>query len=415
MFMPDPLSSKTISLIKSTVPALEAHGLAITERMYERLFQNAAIRHHFNQSHHGHAGSQSQALANAVLAYARNIDNPGVLGETIERITQKHVALNILPEHYPFVAHELLGAIQDVLGNAATPEICAAWSEAYWFLANILIGREAKIYRDLASQPGGWNGWRDFVVESVVKESAIIQSFVLVPADGKPVLRHLPGQYLGLMANVPDHDSQMRNYSISCGPNDRAYRITVKRESMPGVPQGIVSNWLHDQVSPGASLNIAPPAGDFFLNSSQNTPVVLASGGVGLTPMMSMLESIAALTPHRPTWYVHGALHGGVHAMGDQVHALAQAAPGIRVQTFYERPQPGDQLGVTHHEVGLISAEWLAHNTPLREATFFICGPKLFMQTIVRGLLARGVPAKRIRYEFFGPALDILEATSLAA
>jgi nitric oxide dioxygenase len=101
--------------------------------------------------------------------------------------------------------------------------------------------------------------------------------------------------------------------------------------------------------------------------------------------------------------------------MGDQVHALAQAAPGIRVQTFYERPQPGDQLGVTHHEVGLISAEWLAHNTPLREATFFICGPKLFMQTIVRGLLARGVPAKRIRYEFFGPALDILEATSLAA
>ena len=159
--MPRPLSVSTISTVKATVPALEPHGLDITRRMYRRMFQNENIREMFNQSHHGETGSQPKALAGAVLAYASNIDNLGVLGGAVERIAQKHVALNILPEHYPHVAEALLGAIKDVLGDAATDEVIAAWGEAYWFLAELLIGREATIYRELASAPGGWNGWRD--------------------------------------------------------------------------------------------------------------------------------------------------------------------------------------------------------------------------------------------------------------
>src|SRR3954469_1052073 len=121
--MPTPLTPATIALIKATVPALEARGLEITRRMYERLFRNAEIRDLFNQSHHGETGSQPKALAQALLAYVRHVDNLGVLGGAVERIAQKHVALNILPEHYPFVADALLGAIGDVLGAAATPEI----------------------------------------------------------------------------------------------------------------------------------------------------------------------------------------------------------------------------------------------------------------------------------------------------
>src|SRR4051794_34753881 len=175
--MPTQLSDKTITIIKATVPALEEHGLALTRRMYERMFQDEAIRDLFNQSHHGETGSQPKALAAAVLAYARNIDNLAVLGSAVERIAQKHVALNILPEHYPFVASALLGAIGDILGDAASAEIMDAWGEAYWALAEILIGREAAVYRALVEQPGGWNGWRDFVVEQVVDESSIIRSF----------------------------------------------------------------------------------------------------------------------------------------------------------------------------------------------------------------------------------------------
>src|SRR3954469_22625386 len=200
--MPAPLSETTIAIVKATVPALEAHGLAITSRMYDRLFRTEAIRDLFNQSHHGETGSQPKSLATAVLAYARHIDNLAALGSAVERIAQKHVALNILPEHYPFVADALLGAIGDVLGAAATPEICAAWGEAYWFLAELLIGREATIYRELAAEPGGWNGWRDFVVERIVDESSIIRSFTLAPADGGSVVRHKPGQYLGFALDL---------------------------------------------------------------------------------------------------------------------------------------------------------------------------------------------------------------------
>src|SRR6195952_792023 len=249
--MPTPLTPATIAPIKATVPALEAHGLEITRRMYERLFQNAEIRDLFNQSHHGETGSQPKGLAQAGLAYAGHIDNLRLLAGAVERIAQKHVALNILPEHYPYVADALLAAIGDVLGDAATAEICAAWGEAYWFLAELLIGREATIYRDLSAKPGGWNGWRDFVVESVAQESEMISSFVLAPVDGGPVLRHRPGQYLGFLFNLPGHGVLKRNYSISCAPNDRSYRITVKREGQPGEPAGIVSNWLHDQVGSG--------------------------------------------------------------------------------------------------------------------------------------------------------------------
>ena len=123
--MAEALSERTIEIVKSTVPALEAGGTAITDRMYQILFQTPEIRDLFNQSHHGETGSQSKALTAAVIAYARNIDNLRVLASRVERITQKHVGLHILPEHYHFVAEALLGAIKDVLGDAATEEILA--------------------------------------------------------------------------------------------------------------------------------------------------------------------------------------------------------------------------------------------------------------------------------------------------
>ena len=151
--MPNSLSPNTKVLVKATVPALEAHGVAIAERMYERLFRDEAIRDLFDPSHIGAGGSQPKALAAAVVAYARNIDNLGVLAAAIERIAQKHVSLNILREHYPCVADALLPAIKDVLGDAATDEVLAAWGEAYWFLAELLIGREATLYRDRAAEP----------------------------------------------------------------------------------------------------------------------------------------------------------------------------------------------------------------------------------------------------------------------
>jgi len=141
--MNEALTPATIATVKATVPAIAQFGTAITTAMYARLFQDEHIRALFNQSNQGESGAQVHALAAAILGYAQNIDNLGALAPVVERIAYKHVGYHILPEHYPFVANALLGAIREVLGEAATDEVLAAWGEAYWFLANILKAREA--------------------------------------------------------------------------------------------------------------------------------------------------------------------------------------------------------------------------------------------------------------------------------
>ncbi len=397
------LSDTTIAIVKATVPALEAHGLDITKRMYERMFQNPAIRDLFNQSHHGETGSQPRALAGAVLAYAQHIDQLAALAPAVERIAQKHVGLQILPEHYPFVAEALLGAIKDVLGDAATDQILNAWGEAYWFLANILINREKQIYHGIETAPGGWSGWRNFRVADVRKESEIITSFILRPADGGAVMRHKPGQYLTFWIELPGHAPLKRNYSISSAPADDHYRISVKRE-----PGGLVSNWLHDSVAAGTVLKVAPPAGEFFLPAHPERPVVLLSGGVGLTPMISMLETIAAQHPGVSTHYIHGTQDGATHAMRDHVRLLAQGH--VKATTFYVAPRAGDRAGVDYDHAGLIEADWLTANTPIETADYYLCGPRPFLKAYVAALSLAGVASDRIHYEFFGPADELLAA-----
>jgi nitric oxide dioxygenase len=403
--MSDHLSEHTKSIIRATVPALATHGTTITGAMYKRLFEDPEVCDMFNQANQGSDGRQTKALAHAVLAYAQNIDNLAVLGPAVERIAQKHVGLHILPEHYPHVATALLGAIKEVLGDAATDKILTAWGEAYWFLANILIGREKQIYDHLNSAEGGWNGWRDFTVVSKRAESDIITSFILKPLDGGPVVGHRPGQYLTFKINVPGLPPQRRNYSISSSPNGSTYRISVKREA-----NGTVSKFLHDRVNEGDVLAVAPPTGDFHLPERPERPVVLLSGGVGLTPMVSMLETIAGSGIPHSVHYVHGAQDGKLHAMGSHVRSLTEGRPYLKTAIFYSAPAEDDRQGVHFDHDGFITVDWLAANTPIENADFYLCGPQPFLAALVRGLSKAGVPAERIHFEFFGPADDLLAA-----
>lgn len=411
--MPAPLSPETIATVKATVPALAANGLAITQTMYGHLFKDEEIRDLFNQSHQGASGSQPKALAAAILAYAENIDNLAVLGPAVERIAQKHAGLNILPEHYPYVANALLKAIAEVLDLPAEHPALKAWGEAYWFLAEILIGREAEIYRTQAAAPGGWAGWREFVVERVEAESEIIKSFYLRPVDGGDVIRHVPGQYLTFKLNLPGRGPLKRNYSISSAPSGEGYRITVKREPSPAdrpdAPAGLASNWLHDAATPGTILQVAPPAGDFVLEAG-NRPVVLLSGGVGLTPLISMLETIAEQGPSAPTWYVHGAQNGRFHAMGGRIRELQASNEEIKAICFYAEPEQDDVHGEDYDHDGFITVDWLKAHTPFDEAVFYLCGPKPFLRALVPQLAAAGVDESRIRFEFFGPPDELLAA-----
>ncbi|WP_426131685.1 NO-inducible flavohemoprotein [Pararhizobium sp. PWRC1-1] len=396
------LSEQTKSIVRATVPALAAHGTDITAVMYDRLFQKDEVKSLFNQSNQGENGRQTKALAHAILVYAQNIDNPGVLAGAVERIAQKHVGLHIQPHHYPHVATALLAAIKEVLGDVATDEILNAWGEAFWFLAGILIGREEQVYKELNSAEGGWNGWRRFRVAEKRKESDIIMSFVLEPDDGGSVVLHRPGQYLTFKVAIPGSDEHRRNYSISSAPNGKTYRISVKRE-----PLGLISNHLHDAVCEGDVLDVAPPTGDFFLKEGTQRPVILLSGGVGLTPMISMLEAIASTKDAATVHYVHGTLDGRVHAMGEHVRKLTSRKSGLNSAIFYQAPHETDEKGIHYDHEGYVTVDWLAENTPLTEADVYLCGPKPFLAMFVKGLATAGVSSERLHYEFFGPADDL--------
>jgi len=209
------LNAEQRAIIKATVPLLETGGEALTTHFYKMMLSEyPEVRPLFNQAHQA-SGDQPRALANGVLMYARHIDQLEQLGGLVGQIINKHVALQILPEHYPIVGSCLLRAIEEVLGKEiATPEVIAAWGAAYGQLADILIGAEEGLYKQKEEAAGGWRGTREFQLVRREQESSEIVSFYFAPVDGKPVLKAEPGQYIGLQLFI-DGAEQRRNYSLS--------------------------------------------------------------------------------------------------------------------------------------------------------------------------------------------------------
>jgi len=394
------MTPQTIAIVKATVPALQAHGEAITSHFYRIMFEShPEVKAFFNEAHQA-AGSQARALAGAVLAYATHIDRLDEIAGALPRIIQKHAALGVLPEHYPIVGGCLLQAIKDVLGEAATDEIIAAWGEAYQSLAALLIAAEEEVYRANAAQTGGWRGEREFRVARREQESEVITSFYLEPTDGGPLLAFSPGQYLTLVLNI-DGEPLRRNYSLSDAPGKPFYRISVKQEE-----GGRASNWLHEKAGVGTLLRVQAPCGDFVLQPAGERvrPLVLVTGGVGITPAMSMLESVAHTG--RPVHFIHAARHGGAHAFRARVDALAARHANVKPLYVYDAPRESDRP----HATGFVTRELLAQQLPAdRDVDLYFLGPKPFMKAVYASGLALGVPKQQLRYEFFGP-LEALEA-----
>jgi nitric oxide dioxygenase len=249
-----------------------------------------------------------------------------------------------------------------------------------------------------------WSGWRPFRIAERHRESDVITSFILVPADGGAVAPHRSGQYLTFEFDIPGAGKVGRNYTISSAPNGQSYRITVKRE-----PEGTASRWLHDEAGVGTEIRVAVPSGSFALPPEPKRPVVLLSGGVGLTPMVAMLETIAAEHPALDTYYVHAATHGGVHAMRAHVEDLTRGRDAIRIDTFYSDPRAEDVAGRDYAHTGRIDIDWLRAHTPLDRADIYVCGPIPFLRTFVTGLNEAGVPRDRLHYEFFGSSAELME------
>jgi nitric oxide dioxygenase len=402
------LDQKTIEIIKSTVPVLEQHGEAITTRFYQMMFGNHPellnIFNHANQKQ----GRQQRALAGTVYAAAQYIDNLEAILPVVKQIAHKHRSLGIKAEHYPIVGKHLLLAIKDVLGDAATDEIIDAWGKAYSVIADAFICVEAEMYNEAASQKGGWDGFRSFIVDRKVIESDVITSFYLKPVDQKEIADFLPGQYISIKLEIEGEEfTHIRQYSLSDAPGKNYYRISVKREAGTANPDGMVSNYLHDTVTEGEILKVSAPAGDFVLDTEKNTPVVLLSGGVGLTPMLSMLKTVVEVQPDRKVTFIHAAANGKVHALREEVESLT-SLENVNSFFFYDSPTEEDRMNHNFDVEGYVTEEWLANNLPTAEAEFYFCGPVPFMRAINTSLKNLGVNAERIHFEFFGPK-DSLE------
>lgn len=399
------LSQKTIEIVKSTVPVLEEYGVEITSVFYRNMFTNHPellnLFNHANQSQ----GRQQTALANMVLAAAQHIDQLENVLPAVQQVAFKHRGLGVKPEHYPIVGKHLLEAIQEVLGDAATDDIIGAWAEAYGVIAQVFIDIEDKMYEEAESQAGGWADFKEFVVTDRVQESDVITSFYLKPADGTDIPSYLPGQYITVRVRIPGEAYTLnRQYSLSVAPGHEYFRISVKKET-DFEPNGKVSNHLHNSIFKGDRIEVSAPAGDFHLNIDEQAPIALISGGVGITPMMSMLDALVQLQSERSVTFLHSARNETVHAFKEQVaEQITQVKNG---QFYYGYEKPINENG-DHHFTGYVTQEFLS-TVLTGNPICYVCGPVPFLKNVVKMLSQLGVPANNIRYEFFGPAIQFEE------
>ncbi len=231
------------------------------------------------------------------------------------------------------------------------------------------------------------------------RESEDVTSFVFEARDAGPLPTFESGQHLPLELDAPDFTEPVRRtYSLSGAPSTKRYRITVKRD-----PQGLASRYLHDHVETGAILDSRKPAGAFILSCSK-CPVALVSAGVGMTPMVSMLHTLAAENSDRPVWFVHVARDGGHHPLAHEVRKLAARRPNILVHVAYSRPRPEDRAGIDYDRKGRVDGTLLASLIDDAETHYFLCGPTRFMAGLQTDLERQGIASGCIHTESFGPA-----------
>lgn len=401
------LAQKTIDIIKSTVPVLQVHGTQITTVFYKNMFtahpELLNIFNHANQA----KGRQQTALANTVLAAAQNIDQLETIIPVVKQIAHKHRSLMIKAEHYPIVGEFLLKAIKEVLGDAATDEIIQAWADAYGVIAQVFIDIEKQMYEESAAKTGGWSDYKEFKVINKVQESEVITSFYLAPTDGSSLPAYEAGQYITIRLSIPGENFLFnRQYSLSSASNKEYFRISVKKEVTTENPDGKVSNYLHSDINVNDTLEVTVPAGDFTLLKKEG-PITFISGGVGITPFMSMVATIAEEQPNREVNFIHSARNGAVQAFNKELIRIKDSINNFQLSYIYENPTKEDKLNPFFKKAGYIDTEWLKEHALMTDGHYYVCGPVPFLQTVIKGLRDNGIDDAHIHYEFFGPSLTL--------
>ena len=392
------LSNRSAAVVTATAGVVAAHAEQITARFYPRMFAaHPELLQVFNMGNQA-TGEQSRALASSVVAYAVHLIDPDAppFHHILTRIAYKHVSLGIRPEQYTVVGHHLLAAVGEVLGEAVTPDIAAAWDEVYWLFATQLIAEEARLYQQAGVDPA--RPTRQYRVVRKIEETVDVVSLVLEPADEQPLPAIGPGQYVSVFVDLPDGSRQPRQYTVSSTALGGRMQITVRRvRGIDGAPDGRVSSYLNDHVTVGDVLDVSAPAGDFVVDRS-DSPLLLASAGAGITTVLPIVEHIARTQPERQVIVAHADRTAQDHALRETVLHVGRQLDNFTVHTWYESVDHTDSRSQT----GLMDLTAV----PLPDGIqVFMCGPLPFMRHVRATLLRRGVPSGAIRYEVFGPDL----------
>ncbi|MEY9874302.1 nitric oxide dioxygenase [Streptacidiphilus sp. MAP12-33] len=396
------LSEKSTPVVRATLPVVGAAIGEITELFYAKLFEAhpELLRDLFNRGNQA-AGAQRQALAGSIAAFAtRLVEQPGTRPDAmLRRIAHKHASLGVAPAQYDVVHRHLFAAIVDVLGEAVTPEVAAAWDEVYWLMANALIAIEQGLYAEQGCLSGGT--WRDWEVVGRTEETADVVSLLLRPVgEGARPLPFRAGQYVSVQVELADGARQIRQYSLVGAADATVRQIGVKRERAGATtPAGEVSNHLHDHVRVGDTLRVSAPFGDLTLaEDPADRPMLLASAGIGVTPMLSLLHELVARGHRQPVLAVHGDRSPADHALRAEQDTLTGKLTAGATAFWYERDATsGDRTGLV--DLGEIEVP--------AGTVAYLCGPLPFMRAVRAQLLAKGVAAADVHYEVFGPDLWI--------
>lgn len=403
------LTYQQSKLVRDTIPALKEHGERITSIFYKTMLTDHPELNNYFNSVNQKNGRQPRALTAVILGFASNINHLSELVPKFERMCNKHCSLGIQPEHYEVVGKYLIQAFGEVLGPAMTPEVQTAWTKAYWMLAKMLIGREAQLYRDFES----WPSWRPFKIDRIVNECDDLYTFYLVPQDGKKLPKFLPGQYVSVQIQVPGGNLQSRQYSFSEAWREDYYRITIRRDegtvysnsvSKSFFNPGIVSNYLIDQTTVGSILQVSHPAGEFFLDvhNTSTVPLVLISAGVGVTPMVSIANTVMESQPSRQIAWIHGCRK---HIpFEDHIKTLRKKNSNFQTKIFKTVINSTDRPGETYdYNERMDLAKLKPEELHLQHGgtEYFICGPEQFMINQKLYLMQQGVSASRIKCEIF--------------
>ncbi|WP_068277699.1 globin domain-containing protein [Aldersonia kunmingensis] len=399
------LSATSKDVIRATLPAVGAAIGDITTLFYRKLFTaHPALERDFFNRGNQRQGTQPQALAGSIAAFAtlQLEPDPARVNAILSRIANKHASLGVTADQYAVVHEHLFAAIVEVLGEAVTPEVAAAWDEVYWLMADTLIAMEKGLYAGAGVVPG--DVWRTVRVRERRHESADSVSFILTSTDGTPLPRFAPGQYLSVGVRLDDGARQIRQYSLCSAPREGDWRITVKRIRATTfadgsvAPAGEVSNHLYHNVFEDDVLDVTTPFGDLVLPEDDQSPLLLASAGIGCTPMIGMLHHLVDNADARSVSVLHADRSPSAHAHRSELGALVERLPGGVMHRWYE------DLGGRAAGTGISAGRADLGAVDIQPGTrVFLCGPLPFMIGLREALLEKNVPAENIHYEVFGP------------